>query len=80
MYQHCAESVGTRHSPSSRDSAYTELPLLRREVKPHLTVYSVKKLEFKVQIQVDESAEEIQESFIVEWGEVGGPFEMVFEG
>lgn len=40
----------------------------------------MKKPESKVQIQVDESAEEIQESFMVKWGEVGGPFEMVFEG
>lgn len=36
------------------------------EVKPHLTVYSVKKPKSEVQIQVDESAEGIQESFMVE--------------
>lgn len=36
------------------------------EAKPHLTVYSVKKPESEVQIQADESAEGIQESFMVE--------------
>lgn len=49
-------------------------------VEPHLTAYSVKKPESKVQIQVDESAEGIQESFMMEGEGVGGTLEMVFKG
>lgn len=40
----------------------------------------MKKLESEIPIQVDGSAEGIQESVMVEGGEVGGAFEMVFEG
>lgn len=49
-------------------------------VEPYLTTYSVKKPESEVQIQVDESAEGIQESFMMEGEGVGGTLEMVFKG
>lgn len=49
-------------------------------VEPRLTAYSVKKPKSEVQIQVDESAEGIQESFMMEGEGVGGTLEIVFKG